>query len=541
MVRFPTPKSLSINKFLGIRTKDVKTGIDGSISAQNAVNVELEVGDDGSGIDIKTALGNRVFMDMADHTDIDLSITKIVDCFETEQDGVKYIMIYALNDDLGGCLFVYNPNLAIPVLNLLVDGLYPSNKANGITMHSTAYDVFVFTNGSDYYAYSVNSENPLVALHPQYEGEPIVGLALAEYRGSLVIGSVDGVVIGSRQGDITDWDYTETDQTKAWYQLFYKKITALVPYIDGLLVFMGDSSVILSGNLSYATDASRSSASIGGCMNHKSWVLHDKYLFFYDDNQKNIYYYLQNDIGEKVLGKPVADEIQNIISKAVDFSMISYIGNNKNEIWLRLTDKHGSDRIMIYNYSYGEFTERKMNKINGMFKWNFKVLTFDDNKIFEERTGGCINCYFNGQYIPASYKSIPMNFGSYTNLKEEDIKPLITYDKSYNNNFVVSFTNQKKTKTKRFELNQGLDFTWGDDEPQDEETPDREIWSGDEISYAIFPDENSKRIATVKAKAPSSYYYLSFEIFTERYSDDFCVKEIEFKDITIETDTTGTK
>ena len=81
-----------------------------------------------------------------------------------------------------------------------------------------------------------------------------------------------------------------------------------------------------------------------------------------------------------------------------------------------------------------------MNVINGFNKWNFKILSFDDTKIFEERTGGCINCTFNGVYIPASYKSIPMNFGSYTNLKEEDIKPLITYDKSYNNNFAVSLS-----------------------------------------------------------------------------------------------------
>ena len=63
---------------------------------------------------------------------------------------------------------------------------------------------------------------------------------------------------------------------------------------------------------------------------------------------------MQNDIGEKVLGKPIADEIQNMLSKAVNLSLISYIGNNKNEIWLRITDKHGSDRIIIYkihNYS----------------------------------------------------------------------------------------------------------------------------------------------------------------------------------------------
>lgn len=540
MVRFPTPKAVNINRFLGLKTKDVRTGIDGSISAQKAVNVELDVSDDGSGINIKTTLGNKVFLDLSDYS-LGLTNYEIIDIFETEQDGTKYIIIYVIDSELDGCLLVCNPTLSTPTVSLLVGHLTASPQANGITMITTAYDVFVFTNGVDYYSYSASQSTPLVQLQPQYDGEDITGLALAEYRGSLVIGSDKGVVVGSRQGDITDWDYTQTDETKAWYQLFYKKITALVPFIDGLLVFMSDSSVILSGNLSYATDAKRDSASIGGCMNHKSWVLHDKYLFFYDDNQKNIYYYMQNDYGQKVLGKPVADEIQNIISKGVNLSMLSYIGNDKNEIWLRITDKYGKDRIIIYNYTYGEYTERKMNIINGMSKWNFKVLTFNDTKIFEERTGGCINCTFDGEYIPASYVSIPMNFGSYSNLKEEDIKPLVTYDKSYNNNFVVRFSNHKKTKSKRFELNQGLDFTWADDTPQDDETPTRELWASDVVDGGVFPREDSKQIATVKAKAPSSYYYLHFEICTEKDGDDFCVKQIELKDITIETDTTGTK
>lgn len=540
MVTFPTPKSVNINKFLGLKTKNVKTGVDGSISAQNAVNVELEVSDDGSGINIKTALGNRVILNLSEY-ELGLNTYEIIDVFESEQDGIKYLVIYLVDSGLNGCLLWCNPNLPTPTLNLLVSNLTASREANAITMITTAYDVFVFTNGVEYYSYSINQATPLVRLHPQYNGTDITGLALAEYRGSLVIGSDKGVVLGSRQGDITDWDYTENDQTKAWYQLFYKKITALVPYIDGLLVFMNDSSVILGGNLSYAPEANRTSASIGGCMNHKSWVLHDKYLFFYDDNQKNVYYYLQNDIGEKVLGKPIADEIQNIISKAVNLSMLSYIGNNKNEIWLRITDKYEADRIIIYNYNYGEFTERKMNTINGMSKWNFRVLTFNNNKIFEERTGGCISCTFDGVYIPASYKSIPISLNSYSNLKEQDIKPLVTYDKSYNNNFVVKFSNQKKTKSKRFDLNQGLDFTWADDKPKDEDTPTRELWASDEIDGGVFPREDSKFIATVKAKSPASYYYLNFEICTEKEGDDFCIKQIELKDITIETDTTGTK
>ena len=33
MAKFPTPKAVTINKFLGIRTKDVKTGITSKVNS----------------------------------------------------------------------------------------------------------------------------------------------------------------------------------------------------------------------------------------------------------------------------------------------------------------------------------------------------------------------------------------------------------------------------------------------------------------------------------------------------------------------------
>lgn len=533
MAQFPTPQNLVVNNFLGIRTRDVRTAVsDSSVSAEIAINVELEPSDDNSGIDLRTTLGNVVMLHLQQNEE--LTNPRIIDIFESEQDGVKYLIIYLLDEIKGGCLLCYDPT--INFLEIVGEGISEKEKANGITMRSTAYDVFIFTNGEEYYSYSKSSETPLIQLNPIYDGKPIKGLPLAEYRSSLVIGGEDGVVLASRQGDVTDWNYDDIDETKSWYQLFYKKITALVPYIDGMLVFTGNDSVVLSGNMSNASEAQRSSASLGGCYNHKSWVLHDKYVFFYDNNQKNIYYYLQNDIGEKVLGQPVANEIQNILSDVADMSFTSYIGENKSEIWLKIKDSFGNIRVIVYNYIHGEYVERKMNPIKGIETYNFKILTFDDTKIFEERAKNALNCVFDGQYIPARYRTPYLTFGSYSNLKEMDIKPLITYGKSYNNTFAITFFNNKKNKYKRIDLHQGLDLTWGSEIPLNVNTPERELWD-----FGVFPDENSKDVGTVKAKAPSSFYYLGFEIFTEKLGDDFCIKQVEFKELTFETDTIGAR
>lgn len=532
MATFPTPTNLVINNFKGIRSRNVSVGSDGYVSAEKAVNVELVPADDGSGVDLRTTLGNVVYFNLEEHiTELGLTKPKIIEIFESEQDGIKHLLLYVVDSVLDGCLIRYSPSLN--ELALEKSNMAATSEANGITMSSTAYDVFAFTNGEEYYSYCYARETRTIKLNPKYENVAVKGLPLAEYRGSLVIGCENGVVLASRQGDIEDWEYTDIDQTKAWYQLFYKKITAVVPYIDGLLVFTNDSSTMLSGNLSYATEAERSSASIGGCLNHKSWVIHDKYLFFYDNNQKNIYYYIQNDIGEKVVGKPVGDEIQYLLTDVKDMSFVSYIGNNKSEIWLRFCDDDDNTTVLIFNYTEGEFTERKMNFIKGLTSYNYKVLTFDNTKVFEERAKTAFNCIFNGKFIGALYRTPYMSLGSYNNLKEQDIKPLLSYGKYYNNTFSTNFFNNKKVKYKRFRTEDGLDFVFGDDTDL---TPQRTMWD-----VAIFPEEDKKAIGTVKAKAPSSYYYIGFEIFTEETGDDFCIKQIELKEITQETDTTGAR
>ena len=267
----------------------------------------------------------------------------------------KYLLLYAESES-EGVLVKYDSANGITQIQ---DDFSVTGQANGITMLDNAYNTFIFTNGIEYYAWCPDGSTVLQQLSPQYDGSDVTGLALCEQDGSLVIGCNEGVVLASRKGDITDWDYvTPSDTNKPWYQLFGKAVTAVVPYIDALLVFTEEDSTVLQGNMSDADSAKRADASLGGCMSFESWCKHDKYLFFYDNRQKNVYYYMQNDYGQKVLGEPIAPEVQKFFNKVTRLQMVSYIGNNRSEIWLL-----ANNFKLIYDYFVHEWAERKCQEL----------------------------------------------------------------------------------------------------------------------------------------------------------------------------------
>ena len=196
MVTFPTPQSFVYSNFKGIRTRNgVNTG--GAISAIVCQNVDFIPNTVGSDIQIKSTRGNTL---LAQYPDFSL-----IKGFETVQDGVKHHLIYAENDEKGILLeyIVFEDRFEVIQDNLLVTG-----QANGITMKDTAYDVFIFTNGKDYYSVNFATTPITKKINPVYDGKQVTGLAMGERDGSLVIGQQEGfgLVIGSRQGDIYDWD-----------------------------------------------------------------------------------------------------------------------------------------------------------------------------------------------------------------------------------------------------------------------------------------------------------------------------------------------
>ncbi|MCQ2957304.1 MAG: hypothetical protein MJ180_00205 [Candidatus Gastranaerophilales bacterium] len=520
MINFPTPQSTVFNIFKGIRTRN---GIasNGTISATTCQNVDFVASSYDAGVQIKATLGNIVRGTYN-------SYTKLIKGFETVQEGTKYLLFYAESATKGALLLV-TPNSS--TYTVIQDNLTLTGEANGITMLNGAYDVFVFTNGKEYYSVQFYPETEVTKLEPQYEGDDITGLAMCEQDGSLVIGTEKGIVIGSRKGDITDWDYTTpTDTNKAWYQLFGKKVTAVVPYIDALLVFTENDSTMLSGNMSDVTTAIRADASLGGCMNYESWCKHDKYLFFYDNTQKNIYYYMQNNYGQKVLGEPIAPEIQKYFNNVRKFQMTSYIGNNRSEIWINTNEYN-----LIYDYFIGEWSERVcQNNLNGYFVYDNNLYSVIGNKYYLEKAGEC--CVFDNEYIGARYTTQIINLGSFSNMKEMEIQPLISVTQDANNSFNIDCEiDGKKVKTRRVnQFYQGA--IWGDDSPQTADTPDNQIW---DVQYWSSEDDNI--IQQIKGKFISNWYYIRFTFRTEQRDDEFSITALELKGITQETDTTGRK
>lgn len=523
------PQKLTIDNFLGIRQKTPFTGQNNTVSAEVAINVELSTAVTGQGNDIKTVNGNVLSGQLEGY-----SIIKMFESLQykdqQDQTGTKHLIVYAENKTQGA-LFEYKTQGAL--FELLVDDLTKTGNANGITMVSSAYDVFVFTNGEEYYTVNFERVPMIEQIMPVHAGQPLKGLAICESKGQLVIGS-KGLLKASRVGDVSDWNEKTTveDKTKPWTYPFGKHITALVTYIQGVLVFTAEDSSFVTYKDSLLINGQ--SSSLGGCYSHESLIIHGEYLFFYDNIQKNIYYYVQNDIGQKRLGEPLAKEVQNFFT--IDLKRVqltSYIGNNKNQIWLLMND----DLILIYDYLKSEFTQRKGNLLNTIMNYNFTLMSGDlQGKIFYEDIDEARQCTFDGVYYPAQYMTQYMDFGSFTNLKELDIKPLITYAKSYNNNFVFRTHTNKKIKSKRIELNQGLDFTWGDGTPKTDRTPANQLWG-----VGIWANSKSKKVGTVKGKAPTTFYYMKFEFATEKVGDDFKILQTEFKDWTEETDTMGAK
>lgn len=516
---FTDAASYIINQFKGIRQIDGLNGLNGQISAITAINVEAQPIEDGSGYYLKTTLGNTKIAQLEGGY-------RIIKDFETEQDGTKYFIAYAENEEQGA-LYKYDDT----GFTLILNGLEVTGQANGITMNDTAYDVFVFTNGKNFESICFAKTPVTETINPLYDSEVIEGLTIAEQAGSLVIGGNNGVVSASRKGDIFDWDYVKPadDLTKPWYQIVGKQITAVVPYINGLMVFTRDDSRMFLGNMSNYEDAEVQSASLGGCFSYESWCIHDKYLFFYDDNQKNIYYYLQSDIGQKVLGEPVGNNIQTFFHRPQKVSLMSFIGDNKSEIWLKIDDV-----TLIYNYFQGEFYQRKQNPVNSYCVYDYEIYSCDDNgNLFKERAKNSENCIFDGVYIPAVYETPYMDFGNCNYLKELDENPLLTYGKNFNNNFKITFDNIKKKKHKRIDLDQGADFIWADDD-----SPEEGVYLWD---VAIFPADFSYIKGTKKAKAPNAFYFLKFILETEKEGDDFAISQVELRIDSVEKDTLGLK
>lgn len=521
MVSYPAGQSVKFNTFKGIRTRN-GIAANGVISAVECKNIDFVPSSYDAGVNIATSLGNVAICELP----LEYEDYTIVKGFEFKSEHAKHLLFYCESDDYG-VLLEFSNNEFTEVFN----ELDTSGKANAITMIDNAYNTFVFTNGVNYVAWCPDAEDSQTikrTLNPVYDTEPVTGIALAELDGALVIGCDNGVVLASARGDITDFDVTGGLDTSAWYETFGKPITAVVSMTGGLIVFTNEDNTLLSGYQTIAT-RQRKDANLGGCLSFESWVKHDKYLFFYDNRQKNIYYYTQNDYGQMILGEPVAPEIQKYFSDINRLQMVSYIGNNRSEIWV-ITNNNK----LIYDFFIGEWSERNCQELNSYFVYDNDVYSVSDSKCLREKVGNI--GIFDGDFYGSEYKTQIINLGSFSNMKEMEFQPLLSVATDYNNTFYIDCQiDGRKTKSKYIKMyNNGA--VWGDDSPQDEFTPDNELWD-----VQIYPSEGESLIQQVKGKFISNWYYLQFSFRTEEVGDDFSVNCMELKGITQETDTIGRK
>jgi hypothetical protein len=238
---------------------------------------------------------------------------------------------------------------------------------------------------------------------------------------------------------------------------------------------------------------------------------------------------MQNDYGQKVLGEPIAPEVQKFFTDITRLQMVSYIGNNRSEIWL-LSNKFK----LIYDYFVHEWSERYCQDLTSYFVYNNEVCSTSAKKVLHEKAGNM--GMFDGVYYPSTYKMQLINLGSFSNMKEMEFQPLISVTGDFNNTFTLDcMINGKKTKTKNLKMYFN-GAVWGDDTAQDINTPDNELWD-----VQFYPDEDEGVIHQLKGKFISNWYFLVFTIRTEKQGDDFSVACLELKGITEEADTTGQK
>ncbi len=504
-------------RFRGIRELNgINSG--GEISAIQCQNVEIIQTEVGSASGIKTMDGNAVLYELpADYN--------VIGIFKSVQEGTVYRFIYAEND-VEGVLF-YIDITRKPVK--LIEGLSVTGECNGITLNSSAYDIFVFTNGEEVktvcftadleYGEQIRSINPV-----DYLGRNLKFLSMAEWNGFLVVASQYGVH-ASHQNDIYTWNDDPQDVADSFYIDFSKKVTAVFAYTGGLYIFTADDVSLLNVTPNDTGSTLQTMAGVG-CFSYTSIVKHDTYLFFYDNNQKNIYFIQNIDSGQLRPDGPVAREIQSRFNNVKKCKLASCIYDNRNEIWMLINDE-----IYIYNYFLKEFVQRKEQDINTVCLIDNLVLSgADKGRIFIEN----INIDFSGEFYPAVYQSTFINLGSNSNLKKQKTPLLIVLNDNYRNDFWVELTVNNKTKNpKKVKIKGSGGGVYGSKD-DNEIIPDNQ-----KFGTAVYAANNPYAKKVVEISTPQTWYTLGVKIYTNEIGQGFYIYSVELKNIKAKLKTRG--
>lgn len=537
---------LVFDKFKGIREfNGVNAG--GEISALVCENVELVQTEIGGTTGIKSMNGVTELYNLP-------TGYVVKGLFTSEQDNKVYELIYAENTTAEkGRLYYINPT--DDTVTLLIDDLTVTGECNGVTMSSSAYDVFIFTNGEEAYSvcFTTDISYPYQTAEPinftisdntktyktDYEGNDIKFLAMAVWNGFLVV-ATDYGVRGSRDNDIYTWNDNPTDISKSWYINYTEKVTALYAYTGGLFIFTDDNTDFLNTTPNNTAASLLQTTAGVGCHNYNSIVKHDTYLFFYSDIQKNIYMIQNIDNGQTRPTGPLAKEIQSAFKLVKDFKMYSCIYDNKNEIWCIITDLYGNVRVYIYNYFQGEWVMRKEREnigINALCLIHNTIHTGNDNKIYCEFMNSLAGFY------ASRYKTCFINAGSNTNLKKQKTPLLLVLNDSYINDFWVQLTvNGKQKSEKHIKLSTGESGIYGSTGETLTVTPQNQKYGTSATSTkdcALYGEYNNYSRKVVEVSTPQTWYTMSVEIKTKTNGEGFYICSMELKNMKAKLKTKG--
>jgi len=504
--------SLFCNKFGGLSKKHA-TFSSKKISASDMQNVELfDTGID-SGVGIRTMLGNTLVSSLIPQTE------KIVNIFQSVQNSQVNFFVHTESTTEGKIyLFVPSSNAITEKVNsLTVTGMSSATDfAQGWS------DLFVFSNGEDllsielnHYTNGVLDEVTTMDLEDA-DGRTVKGLGVINFDNRLWIFNKN-VLWYSVQQDIYDFSTSDaTIITSAGYIEFVKDITAITNYLSSVAVFHSDSSCLVGQTNG---DFYVSEECPGGCAGYRSFVFHGTELYFYDDNKKGVFSFNQSVLGNKTLGKNIAEDIQeelcNMKNAMADIIMMSVVLSDRNEFWFLIpTNDTTYSTILIYDYSHNEWVKRICPKITCVATIKNEIFSGDSKgKIYKEYLGA----NFNGTFIKSFYNTSPLNFGIDNMLKILFIPPKIGLDLLYANDFSVkyikNFDTLKQPKIRNIKaktLKNALYWDVG--------TYDTKYYAPQNTnSYCSLPSEIFKT--------------LQISFYTQRATQDFCIRDIEFTHI----------
>lgn len=507
------------NSFKGIREYNgVNSG--GQISAIDMQNVELVQTELGSETGIKSMDGNVVIHELP-------AGYEAIGMYKSVQDNRTYELIYGETDTKGTLFYLDLTNKLVA----LVDDMSKTGHSNGLTMSSTAYDVFVFTNGEEVKTVCFNADDTYGEMiktieATDYQGRALKWLSMTNWNGFLVVASQYGVH-SSHQNDIYTWNDNPTDIADSWYIDFSKKVTAVVSFTNGLYIFTDDDLSLLTATPNDTTNSTMRTSAMNGCFDYQSIVKHDTYLFFYDNNQKNIYYLSITDTGQTRPTGPVAQEIQSYFNNVKTFKMFSCIYGTRNEVWCLVNDD-----ILIFDYTQKEWTKRVHQNINSAVMISNTVFTAGKNgKIYVEN----INADYDGAFYASVYKTTFINIGSNSNMKKQKTPLLIVINDNYTNDFWVELTcngKEKNPKLVRIGRNDGGVFYNGQD-------GDLYVPNNQKFGTASYSAENPYAKRVVEISTPQTWYTLGIKIFTKELGQGFHISSMELKNIKGKTKTKG--